>query len=631
LAFDGYLIGFARIVQYQSIILLISALSVLIIYRLWQQPRALRGYLTLAAILLATGLLAHYEAAQAVVPILFLFVMIVWQKRVRYGALLRAVLPAAVVGLLMLMPFYIPFILHPHFEATYTYLMDRRIGGEHPFPFNNLADFFLRSTVYNTTYYVVLMISLTVVVLIAAYGQSMPRRWSLSLGISVVGLLALTFWRTTWLEIGETDWIVVLFALALLLVWLLPRLRVEDRLLWLWFGVPFLLAIFLTAKPRTHVYIFFIPWALLAGAGLAQGWRWVRTRYGPLGAGVAGGLVATAMTVVFGTYAYWYFVYNQVEILRTWPTSHPTGYWVPYEIPDNRAIFGFPLANGWKVVGALYQQGVLQGDFDTNEKEAWVPAWYTRGERRCRRSAEWFFKIENLEPFSEGEALNMNQFLDTEFTPWGQVAINGVNRMQIYRHKSALGKPSVLEPLRTFRLDDFQTVFDNQVAQVNLPLTYPIVESTLATMTGTPMHRNLDQQIWLEGYQIDNQEPLHPGDVIHLTLFWRAQKSIENSYKVFTQSYYGNGTMVAQQDGYPVCETRKTNLWDPGELITDQYDIPVHTDAPPGSYPLYTGMYLAENGARLPVLDQAGNRMDDKVHLTDIQVTKSTSSSEEEN
>ncbi|NJN81565.1 MAG: glycosyltransferase family 39 protein [Caldilineaceae bacterium] len=68
LALDGYFIGFSRIVQYQSIIFLTSALVVLILYRLYRQPRGLMPYLTLASIFLATGLLSHYEAAQVVVP-----------------------------------------------------------------------------------------------------------------------------------------------------------------------------------------------------------------------------------------------------------------------------------------------------------------------------------------------------------------------------------------------------------------------------------------------------------------------------------------------------------------------------------------------------------------------------------
>ena len=50
-----------------------------------------------------------------------------------------------------------------------------------------------------------------------------------------------------------------------------------------------------------------------------------------------------------------------------------------------------------------------------------------------------------------------------------------------------------------------------------------------------------------------------------LTLYRRGLQEIPDSYKVFVQSYYGDGVMVAQHDGYPVCGARGTWLWDPGD------------------------------------------------------------------
>ena len=85
-ALDGYFIGFARIVQYQSVVFLTSILVVLILYRLVQQPRNFTRYFTLASILLATGLLSHYEAALVVIPAVFLLGVLLWQNRSRVVA-----------------------------------------------------------------------------------------------------------------------------------------------------------------------------------------------------------------------------------------------------------------------------------------------------------------------------------------------------------------------------------------------------------------------------------------------------------------------------------------------------------------------------------------------------------------
>lgn len=617
LAFDGYLIGFSHIVQYQSIVILVSALAVLIAYRLARQPTAVARYLLLAAILLATGLLSHYEAAQAVVPMGFLLLALLWQERRQWLRLVLATIPAIIVGGALLAAFYVPFVLHPNFQATYTYLVDRRVGGA--FPYNNLADFFLRSTVYNSTYYVLLMIGLVVLALLAVYRRYLPRLLSYGLGGLVLLTLGLAFfWRADGFTVGETDLMVVPFAVALLLVWLLPRLPVEERMLWLWFGAPLLIGFFFTEKPRTHIYIFFTAWALLVGLVVAQGWRGLFRRAGATVAVGAGLATALAATVVFGGYAYWYFVHSTVEVLHTWQTNRPAGYWVPYTEPDNKAIFGFPLANGWKVVGALYANGQIQGDYETNEKEAWVPAWYTRGERRCQRTAQWFFQIDNLEPFDEGDRLYMEHILRQGFEKWGKVVINGADRMIIYQrtgvhHDFPSQQPN--EGLPSYPLADYSPRFD-QLAQPQFPLTYPEVNQPI----GNPLHINLGNQIWLEGYDIAYPKPLRSNDTIHLTLYWRAQQVLTKSYKVFNQSYYGNGTMIAQQDGYPVCETRETWRWDPGELITDKYEIPVKADAPDGLYPFYTGMYLEETLERLPIVDEAGNTVDNQIHLTDIRV-----------
>ena len=618
LMFDGYLIGFAHIVQYQSVILLTSALVVLIMLRLYRHPQALTRYLALAAFLLATGLLSHYEAATAAVPAAFLLGAALVQRRINWRMLLLAAIPALLLGALMLALFYVPFVLHPNFSATYTYLVDRRFGGEGSAPYNNLADFFVRTTTYNSLYYALSMIGLLLMALLRAYRRGLPARWATVVSVAIVAVMALTFWRSDWLQIGATDLIIIPFALAFALVWVIPRVPVEERTVWLWLGAPLLLAFFLTAKPRSHVYIFFTPWALLAGGAIAVAWAWLRPRLGQTQALAIGAGAVVAAILVFGLYDYWFFIYNQVEVLRTWQENRPAGYVVPYSEPDDKAIFGFPLANGWKVVGALYAGGELQGDFETNEKEAWVPSWYTRGQERCGRTADWYFQIDNLEPFDQGDRLQMEHFLRSGFEKWGKVEVNGADRMIIYKRTGARSDFPTEAPndaLPTFHLDEYTLPFD-LMAGAGLTLTYP----TIAPPIAHPMHVNLGDQIWLEGYAIRYPQPLRAGDTIRLTLYWRAQKPIAANYKVFNQSYYGNGTMVAQKDGYPVCETRETWRWDPGELITDEYELPVDPAAPDGLYPLYTGMYIEETLERLPVLDENGNQQDLQVHLTDIRI-----------
>jgi hypothetical protein len=171
------------------------------------------------------------------------------------------------------------------------------------------------------------------------------------------------------------------------------------------------------------------------------------------------------------------------------------------------------------------------------------------------------------------------------------------------------------ESLPIWRFEEFAPDFD-QNPQSDMPLTYPSVDPPISY----PLAINFGDKIRLEGYDLQHPQPLRPGDTIDLTLYWRATEPIDKSYKVFNQVYFGDGPMIAQRDGHPVCDGRETWRWDPGELITDKYSIPVNPDAPDGLYPLYTGLYLEESGERLNVLDENGGEVATQAHVTDIRI-----------
>jgi hypothetical protein len=204
----------------------------------------------------------------------------------------------------------------------------------------------------------------------------------------------------------------------------------------------------------------------------------------------------------------------------------------------------------------------------------------------------------------------MEHYLRQGFREWATVEVQGQPRMIIWKRTDDAAQPQRI-PLR-----EWEAYFDER-ATAEFPLGYPAVAPPDIV---NPLHVNMGNEIWLEGYELDYEKPLMPGDTFELTLYWRAQQPITANYKVFNQVYFGDSGMQAQLDGYPVCEGRATWRWDPGELITDTYYIPVKEDATPGLYPLYSGMYTEETGERLPVLDEAGNRVDTQVHVTDIRI-----------
>ncbi len=377
LALDGYFIGFARIVQYQSIVFCLVVLTVLVLYRLVQSPRLLPNFLILAAIFLGTAMLAHYEGALAVVPGVFLLVML-WRSDLSLARIGRALLVPLLIGAAIIASFYIPFVLNPAFGVTYAYITVNRIG--QTFPYNNLIDFAERTTLYSTTYSVALMVLATVAGLVRLYWQKLPRT---AAWIAIVLLLlgmTLSIIRPAWLLIGGQDHTWLFFALAMVVAWLAPRVSLQERVVWLWFGTTMIFMLFFTLTPNTHVYGFIIGWALVVGMVVEVGYLTLMRRLNRPTVRRFGAATATLLVLLFANYATWYFVLTDLEVLRNWRTLRPPGYWISYEMPTNMSIFGFPLQNGWKAVGALYADGILDAPFALHGKEP-VADRYTRRQR----------------------------------------------------------------------------------------------------------------------------------------------------------------------------------------------------------------------------------------------------------
>jgi len=129
-----------------------------------------------------------------------------------------------------------------------------------------------------------------------------------------------------------------------------------------------------------------------------------------------------------------------------------------------------------------------------------------------------------------------------------------------------------------------------------------------------PMSLSLGNEIELAGYDLDRSN-VQRGDTFTLTLYWRAKAEIGEDYTVFTHLVDGDLQTWAQSDGYPVGGDYPTSFWGEGELIRDERELSVSPDAPQGEYEVEVGLYLASSGERLPVLDETGQVLDNRVVL----------------
>ena len=405
-AVNGYLIAFARIAQYQSLIVLLVVLCLYCLCRAGRTPgRDASGgragsecYLLAAAFLLSAAFLTHYEVAPSVPALVLALAALFWRRgspgrpRGWVVALLAAGVVAAAAS------FYVPLRLSDHWPVFWSYLSDVRVG---TFRLrDNIGRFIIAGSLYTGLYQLIVLGVLALVAFFSELARARVRRWVL------VALLAAALAAVIHGSMFPTPQVLAdrvlrlagsVFFLCLLLV--SPRTRLQVRILFLWVGPYLLLYGFFMYFPGTHWYLLFPGIALICGE--AASWLWdahgsrllharlLRAR----GARVAGLLAGAAAVAVLAYYPYMIFVRHSVEYIVTYPENRSRLFFAPEYVPayaDGRTrlrlsrdidelptegIFGFPHRDGWRTLGWLFKSGELAGAYKSNE-QAVKAQWY---------------------------------------------------------------------------------------------------------------------------------------------------------------------------------------------------------------------------------------------------------------
>jgi 4-amino-4-deoxy-L-arabinose transferase-like glycosyltransferase len=151
-----------------------------------------------------------------------------------------------------------------------------------------------------------------------------------------------------------------------------------------------------------------------------------------------------------------------------------------------------------------------------------------------------------------------------------------------------------------------------QIAQVQRLFTTPPMQHFMPI--------ELEDGVTFLGYDLPDEE-VTPGGSVRLTLYWQARSQPELDYTAFIHLLDEAGQLWGQVDRAPVNATRPTTGWLPGEVIQDEYKLPVSAKAVPGQYRIEIGMYDVTTMSRLNV-----SPGDDHILLPDIVtvVTPST-------
>ena len=96
----------------------------------------------------------------------------------------------------------------------------------------------------------------------------------------------------------------------------------------------------------------------------------------------------------------------------------------------------------------------------------------------------------------------------------------------------------------------------------------------------------LGYDLYKLGYEHQPTEPIHPGDVVHLDLYWRAFRVPQYDWQLTLQLVDSKGNILATQQAGPASVDYPTTSWEIGEVVRGQYDIMIPLEAPGGRYRL---------------------------------------------
>jgi 4-amino-4-deoxy-L-arabinose transferase-like glycosyltransferase len=561
LAIDGFLIAFSRIVQYQSVIMLLSVAAVWLCWRFYEGAERPRRYLLGAAFCIGVATLAHYDGALSTPALAWL--VIAGGRRRCWSARQWATELAGPValGLMLTLSFYVPFVLHEHFARTLGHLETRSgQGTAGPALFNSLIGYAELAGFYS---FPVAFVSAGLALLgglaswLAIYLRPRPFGWFMAALLAASGLAAALIPEV--FSTGADHSLAVLgIAPPIIALALAPHLPACMRALVIWFGVPFIVMAFFFADPRTHFYTMHLPAALLAGLAVAQLYDALR-RIPWLRAALAAGGAALLLSAL--PYAYLIFLRQRPEYQRRYPDTQAAIYRpLTGDTLGDDGYFGFPQQDGWKAVASLFQRGDLRGTVDSNQ-ELFTTGWYLRGQFMCAVKPDYYVVSENTRPY----------YIPPGYQEYGEVTVSGERTLTIFSRAPVSGPPRSLDAAT------YEDAYDQT----------PVPDFSLRRLLSGVVPQRPSDAVWragfgLRGYDLDRSQ-LGSGDVAFLTLYWRAARPQPAGYRPVIQIRDSSGAVVAEAAS--ICGGMPSDAW-ATTYVSDAPFIIRADDLPPGAYRL---------------------------------------------
>ncbi|UCC88598.1 MAG: glycosyltransferase family 39 protein [Anaerolineales bacterium] len=602
-AINGFFVAYARYVENPSLIILWGILAAWCAYRFYQERIA--SLQILGGLFLGIGLVAHPDVLLFLPPFGFMLALTYWRGRGQWQGYWKSLLAGLLLFVSLTLVFYVPYVRDPNFELTQEYFAAERIGTQ--VLYNRVASMLEQDRLYSTRYYAPLLIIFSGIVIV----RELRRLGRAGLLLSLLVAAAIV---STVLVPGPWEWgavslaflpYVILFAVLSFS----PLTSFEVKSLVLWFGIPFLALQFLAKDAADHIQIAYPAWSLLAAMGLQLFWNRLAGTSGriqPLGLGWGRIVILGVLVCALGLTLYYQHLQFVGTVTNYWRAEADAKY-NPDSIyrllygglPRPRKLFSNPRLGGWKVVGYLYDNGQLKGDFRSINESFAVPIWYThQTPRSCFSDPQnYFVRID-----ARGVPEEVDQLLATGYGLTRIVRVDHQPKLYLFEK----GVSSSDEP-EIYDVGDYRRLYDRSAT----PERYVQGKSP-----EHPLRVMFGDKLLLTGYDIDSTR-LAPGETLALTLHWQVMAPMDIRYRAFV--HIETDRMWGQHDDDPVCRVR-TDEWRPPQTGAGQFRVTLDPATPPGTYPVTVGVYNPENWERLEIADEGGQPLGNVLEVTTISV-----------
>ena len=133
-----------------------------------------------------------------------------------------------------------------------------------------------------------------------------------------------------------------------------------------------------------------------------------------------------------------------------------------------------------------------------------------------------------------------------------------------------------------------------------------------------PHNANFGNQLSLIGADISTAKP-DAGDTLFTTFYWQRTSALEINYQVFVHLFAPDGTLVAQSDKLNPGDF-PTTRWPADKYVRDPHQLHLPADLPAGTYELRVGLWVQDEGWRLPLLDENSTQIGDGYSVQHIEI-----------